>query len=324
MARPLRVEYPGAIYHVINRGNSGENIFRNNRDREKFLDYLGKATERFLLSVHSFCLMNNHFHILIETQLPNLSKALQWLTVCYAGYFNRKYHRVGHLFQGRFKSILVDADEYLKQLTRYIHLNPVRAGLVNQPGDYQWSSYPIYSGKVIEPVWVETEWTLSQFSRTRKAAIKNYIGFVENVDVKSLRNPAEDIVGGFILGSPGFVDWVKDNFLSTRSEDKEIPQLRRLKPLISKETIVENVSIEFGCDHEFILRKGLKRNLARDVSIYLAKELSAESGISLGKYFGNITNAAITNRVNHLTKRFKKDRRLKSRIKKLKKTIMNN
>jgi REP element-mobilizing transposase RayT len=309
---------------VINRGNAGEQIFRSNRDREKFIEYLEKAVERFLLNVHSFCLMNNHFHILIETQLPNLSRTLQWLTVSYAGYFNRKYHRIGHLFHGRFKSILVDADEYLKQLSRYIHLNPVRAGLVNQPDDYQWSSYPIYVGKVIAPDWVETEWLLSQFGRTRKRAIKNYKDFVEEVDAKSLKNPAEDIVGGFILGSPGFVDWVKDNFLSKRSENKEIPQLRRLKPLVSKETVVINVCREFGCDKELILRKGLKKNLARDISIYLVRELTAESGRSLGEYFGNISSAAITNRVSNLSRKSEKDRQLRDRIKKLKEIIMNN
>lgn len=324
MARPLRVEYSGAIYHVINRGNAGERIFRSNIDRVKFIEYLRKAVTRFLLSVHSFCLMENHFHILAETQLPNLSQALHWLTVSYAGYFNRKYHRIGHLFHGRFKSILVEADEYLKQVSRYIHLNPVRAGLVDQPDDYRWSSYPIFTGKVITPDWIETEWLLSQFGRTRKRAIKNYIDFVENVDAKSLRNPAEDIVGGFILGSPGFVDWVKNNFLSKRSADKEIPQLRRLKPSVSKETVVENVCREFGCDIESILRRGLKRNLVRDISIYLVRELTSESGKSMGEYFGNITNAAITNRVNYLSKECEKDRQLKSHVKKLKRIIMNN
>jgi hypothetical protein len=268
--------------------------------------------------------MDNHFHILLETQLPNLSQILQWLTVSYAGYFNRKYHRIGHLFHGRFKSILVDADEYLKQLSRYIHLNPVRAGFVNQPGDYQWSSYPIYLGKVIEPDWVETEWLLSQFGKTRKGAIKNYKDFVEKVDAESLRNPAEDIVGGFILGSPGFVDWVKDNFLSKRSDYKEIPQLRRLKPSVAKETVVENVCREFGCDKELILRKGLKRNLARDISIYLIRELTAESGKSLGEYFGNISSAAITNRVNYLSRKSEKNRKIRGRVEKLKKIIMNN
>ena len=324
MARPLRVEYSGAIYHVINRGNAGEKIFRNNRDREKFIEYLEKAVERFLLNVHSFCLMNNHFHILIETQQPNLSQALQWITVSYAGYFNRKYHRIGHLFHGRFKSILVDADEYLKQLSRYIHLNPVRAGLVNQPDGYQWSSYPIYVGKVNAPDWIETEWLLSQFGRTRKGAIKNYKNFVEKVDAKSLKNPGEDLVGGFILGSPEFVNWVKDNFLSKRPEDKEIPQLRQLKPLVSKEAVVDNVCREFGCDKELILRKGQKRNLARDIAIYLVRELTAESGRSLGEYFGNISSAAITNRVNCLSRKSEKDRRLRGRVKKLKKIIMNN
>lgn len=324
MARPLRVEYPGAVYHVINRGNAGENIFRSNRDREKFLEYIEKAAERFLLNIHAYCLMNNHFHILLETQRSNLSRALHWFSVSYAGYYNRRYHRIGHLFHGRFKSILVDADEYLKQLSRYIHLNPVRAGLVNQPIDYPWSSYPIYAGKITTSKWVETEWLLSQFGRTRKIAIKNYKNFVENVDAKSLKNPAEDIVGGFILGSLGFVNWVKDNFLSQRSEDKEIPQLRQLKPKISKETVIEYVCREFGCDLDIILRKGQKRNLARDTSIYLARELTSESGISLGEYFGNISNAAITNRVKYLSQKCEKDKQLMRKIQNLKQKIMNN
>jgi REP element-mobilizing transposase RayT len=324
MARPLRVEYSGAVYHVMNRGNAGENIFRSNRDREKFLEYIEKATERFLLNVHAYCLMNNHFHILLETQKSNLSRALQWCSVSYAGYFNRKYGRIGHLLHGRFKSILVDADEYLKQLSRYIHLNPVRAGLVKQPVDYPWSSYPIYAGEVTTTDWVETEWLLSQFGKTRKIAIKNYRDFVEKVDAKSLRNPAEDIVGGFILGSPGFVSWVKDNFLSERAESKEVPQLRRLKPTISKETVVEYVCKEFGCDRDLILQKGRKRNLARDTSIYLTRELTSESGISLGEYFGNISNAAITNRVKYLSRKCEKDKRFRRRVKKLKEKIMNN
>jgi REP element-mobilizing transposase RayT len=324
MARPLRVEYSGAVYHVINRGNAGENIFRVNRDREKLLEYIEKAAERFLLNIHAYCLMDNHFHILLETQQPNLSKALQWFSVSYAGYFNRKYHRIGHLFHGRFKSILVDADEYLKQLSRYIHLNPVRAGLVNQPVDYPWSSYPIYAGIITTADWVETEWLLSQFGKTRKVAIKKYKDFVEKVDASRLKNPAEDIVGGFILGSSEFVNWVKDNFLSQRSEDKEIPQLRRLKPTISKETVVEYVCREFGCDLDMILRKGLKRNLARDISIYLSRQLTSESGISLGEYFGSISNAAITNRVNYLSRQCEENERLRRRIYNLKQKIMNN
>ena len=127
MARPLRVEFPGAFYHVINRGNAGKAIFRSNRDREKFLEYVGKAVERFGIKVHTYCLMTNHYHFLIETPEANLSRANQWLNVSYAAYFNRKRQRRGHLFQGRFKSILVDADAYLEHLSCYIHLTKTRS-----------------------------------------------------------------------------------------------------------------------------------------------------------------------------------------------------
>ena len=123
MARPLRVEYPGAFYHVMNRGNAGDSIFKSKKDRERFLECLEKAVERFSLRIHTYCMMGNHYHLLVETLEPNLSKAMQWIHVSYAAYFNRKRDRVGHLFQGRFKAILVEADEYLKQLSRYIHLN---------------------------------------------------------------------------------------------------------------------------------------------------------------------------------------------------------
>ena len=138
MSRPLRVEYPGAFYHVINRGNNQEKIFKNDRDREKFLEYLEKANERFSIIIHTYCLMSNHFHLLVGTPDANLSQAMQWINVSYATYFNRKRGRAGHLFQGRFKAILIDADEYLKHLSRYIHLNPVRAKLVSGPSEYQW------------------------------------------------------------------------------------------------------------------------------------------------------------------------------------------
>jgi REP element-mobilizing transposase RayT len=324
MARPLRVEYPGAIYHVINRGNAGESIFKLNSDRQKFLEYLQKAVERFLLKIHAFCLMDNHFHILLETQQPNLSRAVQWINVSYAIYFNRKYNRSGHLFHGRFKSILVDADEYLKELSRYIHLNPVRAGLVDQPADYEWSSYPMFIEKMSTPDWIETDWLLSQFGKRRKQAMKKYMDFVEKIDAKDLKNPAVDLTGGFILGSPGFVKWVKEAFLADRSDDKEIPQLRQLKPVINKEGVVDEVCKEFGCDKALILRKGRKKNLARDISIYLVREMTGEPGKSLGEYFGNISNAAITNRVKYLSRKCERDAKVRGKIKRLKNKIMYN
>lgn len=324
MARPLRVEYPGAFYHVINRGNAGENLFKGIRDREKFLEYLETAIERFSLKIYTYCLMTNHFHVLLETQLPNLSQAIQWVNVSYAGYFNRKYQRNGHLFQGRFKSILVDADEYLKQLSRYIHLNPVRANLVEHPDEYKWSSYSTITGKTKEPAWLESAWLLSQFGTKRKQAITNYKKFVEEANTKDLKNPAKDLSGGFILGSPDFVIWIKETFLSTRSDENEIPQLRELKPRINIDQIVEAVCREFNCEIETILQKGRKRNVARDVAIYLVRVLSGEKGKNIGEYFGNISGAAITRRYNCLVKQIENNKRFRNRIQRLKHKIVNN
>jgi REP element-mobilizing transposase RayT len=324
MARPLRVEYPGAFYHVINRGNGGENIFRGIRDRIKFLDYLETAIERFSLRIYAYCLMTNHYHILLETQFPNLSQAIQWLNVSYAGYFNRKYKRNGHLFQGRFKSILVEADEYLKELTRYIHLNPVRANLVEHPDEYKWSSYSKVTANAKTPEWLESTWLLSQFGAKRKQAIANYKKFVEEASIKDLRNPAEDLAGGFILGSPDFITWIKEAFLSIRSDENEIPQLRELKPKIDIDKIIIAVCREFDCNIETILHKGKKRNVARDVAIYLTHKLSGEKGKNLGAYFGNISGAAITGRHNFIAEHIEKNAPLRKRIKRLKDKIINN
>jgi putative transposase len=324
MARPLRVEYAGAFYHVINRWNAGETLFKSKRDREKFLAYLESAVERFSIRIHTYCLMGTHYHLLVETPEPNLSKAIQWLNVSYAGYFNRKRQRRGHLFQGRFKSILVDADEYLISLSRYIHLNPLRARMVENPADYPWSSYRALVGKGDPPPWLETEWLLSQFGRRKKEARKRYKDFVEGIDIQDLRNPETDLVGGFLLGSDDFVDWVKETFLQSFPEEKEIPQLRKLKPTIDIDSIVDVVADECTCDKKVILTKGRKRNLARDMAIYLARTLTGEPGVKLGEHFGNISGAGITIRCTHFSNLIEKDKKLKARVITLKNKIINN
>ena len=324
MARPLRVEYPGAFYHVMHRGNAGEDIFISNKDRERFLEYLAKAVERYEIKIHTYCLMSNHYHLLVETPDPNLSQAIKWINVSYAAYFNRKRRRKGHLFQGRFKSILVDADEYLTHMSRYIHLNPLRAEIVDLLQEYRWSSYLAIIGKVKVPDWLETDWLLSLFGKKRKLAAKNYQIFVEKVDIAELENPAEELMAGFILGGVEFVDWVKKTFLSIRSEDREIPQLTSLKPRLTLDEIVEAVCNEFNCERDLILEKGRKNNLARDVAIYLSRDLTRESGVTLGRYFGNISGAGITVRYNHLSKEIQRNRRLKGKINRLKKRLINN
>lgn len=165
--------------------------------------------DRYGLKVHTYCLMTNHYHILLETPQPNLSRAMKWINVSYATYFNRKRGRSGHLFQGRFKSILVDADEYLKHLSRYIQLNPVRAKMVEKCKDHRWSSYPVFGGYVKAPEWLETSWLLPLFAKDQRKAKRQYRTFVEQVDISEIENPSDDLVGGLILGGVDFVNWVK-------------------------------------------------------------------------------------------------------------------
>lgn len=323
VARPLRVEYPGAHYHVINRGNAGENIFETNKDREKFLIYLGKAVERFSLTIHTYCLMANHYHLLVETPKANLSAAMQWLSVSYAVYYNRKQQRRGHLFEGRFKALLIEADAYLQELSSYIHLNPVRAKLVEKPAAFKWSSYPAFIGKTKAPDWLETRRVLGYFGRKKRDAVKNYKLFVEGIDIDSLENPANRAAGGFILGDVDFVQWVKEKFLYIREEEKEIPQLQVLTSKISLERILRSVCDEFGCEEEQIREKGRKRNRAREMAIYLSRDLSGISCRDLGVFFGGVSGAAITMNYNQVIRDAEQNRKLQGKINRIKHRILN-
>jgi len=162
MARAWRIEYEGALYHVLSRGNERRDIFLDDDDRRMFLTGLAEAGERFALDVFGYVLMGNHYHLLLRTRRANLSKAMQWLGLSYTTRFNFKHSRSGHLFQGRFKSMLVENDAYLLQLSYYIHRNPLRAGMVERLADYRWSSYRAYAYGKRVPEWLNTEVILSQ------------------------------------------------------------------------------------------------------------------------------------------------------------------
>jgi REP-associated tyrosine transposase len=323
MARPLRVEYPGAFYHVINRGNNRENIYRNDRDKEKFLECLEKASERFSITIHTYCLMSNHFHLLVETPQPNLSMAMQWINVSYATYFNRKRGRHGHLFQGRFKALLIDADGYLTHLSRYIHLNPIRAKMASTPIKYRWSSYAAYIGKAKPLQFLETKGVLANFGKRKREAQRKYKDFVEGANIKTLENPHRHVAGSFILGDSDFVSWVKETFLSGRQDEKEIPQLKKLKPKIPLETILNAVCQEFDCGQEQIATKGRKKNKAREVAIYFARALSGLSGKDLGLFFGGVSGALITIMHNRITQEATQSQRFKKKLEKIKDRILN-
>jgi REP-associated tyrosine transposase len=220
MARQWRIEYSGALYHVLSRGNGRQDIFITDEDRHLFLNLLKELTERFCIDVYAYVLMGNHYHLLLKTQDANLSKAMQWFGTTYTRRFNLSNHTCGHLFQGRYKSIVVENDAYLLRLSCYIHRNPLRAGMVNRIADYKWSSYQYYGYKRKSPTWLDTGLILSQVAgqdrhRSYRKKVQNYSDEDGSI--------WEDIKHGLVYGSQTFLNDLKTKYLSEK-KDVELPQ----------------------------------------------------------------------------------------------------
>jgi len=225
MSRPLRIGYPGALYHLTLRGNARGEIFLDDTDREIFLGVLGSVVERFGWRIHAYCLMGNHYHLLAETPQPNLSRGMRWLNGVYTQRFNRRHERVGHVFQGRFKAILVERDSYLLELARYIVLNPVRAGLANAAEGWRWSSYRATAGEQTAPRWLSVSWILDQFGISETPAQDRYREFVAaGIDRAS---PWRNLRGQLLLGSEPFVQALTPK-LAAMQDMTEMPRLQRL------------------------------------------------------------------------------------------------
>lgn len=178
MARPLRIELSGGLYHVTSRGDRREAIYLSDDDRAAWLSVFGKVCRRFNWICHAWCQMTNHYHVVVETPEGNLSRGMRQLNGVYTQYVNRAHRRVGHVFQGRYKAILVEKDSYLLELARYVVLNPVRAGVVVEAGEWHWSSYRMMVGEAPWPEWLATGWLLGQFGQTARVAVPRYIDFV--------------------------------------------------------------------------------------------------------------------------------------------------
>ncbi len=324
MARPLRIEYPGAFYHIINRGNAGESIYIDDSDRHKFLDYLEVSVERFALVIHAYCLMTNHYHLIVETPNANISSAIQWLNVSYVMYYNRKHHRQGHLFQGRFKSILINADEYLLELSRYIHRNPVAAMITEFPEDYSWSSYRAYvqEGKTI-PSWLERDRLLSYFETTTRKAMNRYRRFVEEIDEPFMEDPTTKAVAGSVLGSESFIAWIQEAFLKGHTDNREIPQAKALRSTIPIATVIKTVAQGYGCEEKTIRAKGSKNNRAREHAIYLSRDLCGLTNALLGQEFGGISGAAVTLTCNKVIRSMEEDIAMRIRMEEIRRQILN-
>jgi putative transposase len=259
MARQLRIEFAGAFYHVTSRGNQKQAIVQDDQDRGAFLDYLDKAHEKFGGIIHAFCLMDNHFHLLIETPRGNLSKFMHFIKTSYSLYFNARYSRVGHLFQGRFKAILIEADSYAQAVSRYIHLNPVRAGLIPNPDDYRWSSLGEYAGLRPPLPWLRTDFILSYFGDDIKSSRSSYLDFVRAAAGAVQENPAKNAGPILILGSASFVEEIKAKIRPERWSGREVPAAKRLLDRPTLGEIRNAVGLALGEENLF----------TRNASIYI-------------------------------------------------------
>ena len=224
MSRPLRIEFANALYHVTARGDRREDIFDDDADRLSFLATLEQVIDQFNWVCHAWCLMDNHYHLLIQTPDGNLSKGMRQLNGVYTQASNRRHKRVGHLFQGRFKAILVDSDAYLLELSRYIVLNPVRAGMVKKPQQWPWSSYHACVGAEEAPDWLAVDGLLAQFAKRRSLAQERYAQFVlQGIKAKS---PWDNLKGQVFLGDEGFVQRMQAH-LDPSNDTVQIPRAQR-------------------------------------------------------------------------------------------------
>ena len=312
MGRAWRIEYEGELYHLLSRGNERKDIFLDDKDRRMFLNVIGEMSERFEISIFAYVLMTNHYHILIRTQRANLSKAMQWLGVTYTRRFNNRHSRSGHLFEGRFKSIIVQNDAYMMQLSCYIHRNPLRAGIIKRLSDYKWSSYRAYAYGRATPDWLSTELILGQFPGSERH--QSYHEKVQKYS-KEEKRLWEDFRHGTFLGSKKFVEKIRKQYLPQKPHP-EIPGQRKLAKTINKDDIIDMVKNAFNCDIDRLEKSnriyGADKN-DRDLIIYFIWKTGMLTNEKIGALFG-LTYSSVSHSVRSVKSRLQKDQALKDKL----------
>jgi REP element-mobilizing transposase RayT len=319
MARPLRIEYEGAFYHITSRGNDRKRIFFSKSDYSKFKSYLEDGMKKYGYRIHSYVLMANHYHLLIETPKANLSKLMHYINGSYTTYINRKRDRSGHLFQGRFKAILVDQDSYLLELSRYIHLNPVAAETVERPQDYIHSSYSSFINKKGESI-VYRDQIWNMVSNKIHKAPSVYRSFVENGIIEELENPLKDVYGGLFLGSKTFIKKAIDTLTENKLNNTETSNRKALQTSITPEYVLEIISsyLDVHLD-ELAQVKGESRNIA----VYILKSHTEMTNIEIGELFGGLSYSAVAKIKQRFSEKLLKDRSLRKKVEKLNQNMSN-
>jgi len=313
MARPLRIEYEGAFYHVTSRGNDRQAIVFGDRDAAKWREYLAAAIVKYGCRVHAYVLMTNHYHLVIETPRANLSHVMHFLNGSYTTYINVKHQRSGHLFQGRFKALVVDRDAYLLELSRYVHLNPVRAGLSARPEGYPFSSYRAFVVGAGDGL-VTTETTLGLMPGGLARAPDAYRRFVEAGLGHPIGDPLAQPYGGLIVGSAEFVRGVLNRVDRRRLTKTEVAGRRLLTCDVDREDVVRAVSEVFRVTRAEILAARTPHADARNVAIHVLKRRTGLTNRNLGQFFGGVGPSAVAQAARRVAARVGGDRWLATMV----------
>lgn len=290
MARPLRIEYEGAVYHVTARGNERKKIFFSKTDYVKFLQYLTEAKKKFNIILHSYVLMSNHYHLIIETPKANLSRAMHYINGSYSTYINIKRKRSGHVYQGRYKSIIVDKDNYLLELSRYIHLNPVRAKMVEKPEDYLYSSYASYISRKADTI-VNRNLILGLVTRHNGNESREYKRFVEAAIGSETDDPMKHVYGGIMLGGVRFIKETLKIIQDDYHRKDEVSNRKALRAGYAIDEVVAVVSRHFKLSRADIVNAEFSEQ--RNIAICLIKERTGATNREIGEFFGGLTHSAV-------------------------------
>jgi len=324
MARPLRVQYPGAVYHVTCRGNEKREIFKDDRDRQTFLNILFQSIKIYTIKLYCYILMGNHFHLLLETPLGNLGEFMRHFNITYTSYFNRRHKRVGHLYQGRYKSIVVEKDEYLSVLSRYIHLNPIRARQIRGKTvkekmkylmEYRWSSLPGYINKNKRDEDIRYEMVLSEYGKDNDRGRQAYRKRIQ-ADIADGLEINDKVIGQSVLGGEKFIKWIKGRFIKGE-KDRECPPLRAIRRHGAKEKILEAIEKETGKTFEEIQGEG---GSIRQIAMDILYRMGGIKGIEIGRMFG-IDYSTVSQGRKRLRQKIQKERKLGELVERIEKRV---
>ena len=319
MSRPLRIEYPGAWYHVMNRGRRGEDIFSDREDYQVFIALLQETSAMFDIKISAYCLMSNHYHLLVQTPAANLSRSMRHINGVYTQRYNRRKHIDGQLFRGRYKCVLVEEDSHLLEILRYIHRNPLRANMCKSVGDYPWSSHQGYLSGAKKWQWLHKEFLLRMFSKQPRQAKMQYGKFVQDEDFDEVTGFFEKKNLASFFGSQDFIERIKAKFHPLKRH-VEVPLSKQLEPTISE--IKRMVCLSYKVKEQTLdqSRRG-QVNEPRNVAIYLARKRCGLRLDEIGREFGLEKYSSVSSIVTRTEKLVSRDKQMRNRIGKISKEI---